>query len=121
MTLHRPLSRGFLALALALALATVACTDGDEPGASVPAAPTPSSDGLVSEDAGATSKRVAPAEEASIAPMLAAKNACPVPVAAAAPDGSARAMGAEASGGAAGAGWGSSTAFPSGPAGVRGW
>jgi hypothetical protein len=53
-TLHRPLSRGFLALALALALATVACTDGDEPGAAVPASPTPSGDGLVNEDAGAT-------------------------------------------------------------------
>jgi len=39
---------------LALAVASTACTDGDDAGTPVPTAPAPSDDGLVSEDAGAT-------------------------------------------------------------------
>jgi hypothetical protein len=52
--LLRPISRGFVLLALAVASA--ACTDGVDPGdpGRVPTAPAASDDGLVSEDAGAT-------------------------------------------------------------------
>ncbi|HJR97042.1 MAG TPA: hypothetical protein VJ979_03970 [Actinomycetota bacterium] len=52
MVLVRPISRVFLMLALAVA--AIACTDGDDAGAPVPNAPARSDDGLVSEDAGAT-------------------------------------------------------------------